>query len=269
MLIAQLSDTHISAPGTRAYGIAPMAENLSCCVEHLNQLDPKPDLVLVTGDISQDGLQEELEHAASLLDDLNMPYYVIPGNHDDRMALWATFGGQACPSRSGGFINYVVEEYDIRLIALDSTVPGASGGEICEARAAWLEARLAEEPVKPTLIFMHHPPVRCGVIETDVDGFEGADRLAGLIEKYNNIEEIICGHIHLPAHTRWRGTVVSTAPSIGMQLVLDLNLQRDEFTLVEPAYLLHYWTEAKNLITYSLKIRPGDGPHPFIEQTNL
>lgn len=268
MLIAQISDTHITAPRTQAYGIAPMAENLSRCVDHINQIVPTPDLVLVTGDISQEGLPEEFEHAASLLDELNMPYYVIPGNHDDRVGLWATFGGQACPSREGGFINYVIEGYELRLIALDSTVPGAPGGEICEARAAWLGAKLAEEPEKPTLIFMHHPPVKCGVIETDIDGFEGAGRLAGIIGQYNNIEKILCGHIHLPAHTRWSGTVVSTAPSIGMQLVLDLQLKRDQFTLVKPAYLLHHWAGDKNLITFCLNVDSGEGPYSFVDQTN-
>lgn len=267
MLIAQISDTHITGPGTRAYGIAPMAENLMRCVEHLNQLVPQPDLVLLTGDISQDGLAEEFEHAASLLDDLSMPYYVIPGNHDDRVGLWATFGGQACPSRAGGFINYVIDDHEMRLIALDSTAPGKSGGEICEARAAWLDKTLSADPAKPTLIFMHHPPLKFGVIETDIDGFEGADRLAGVVEKYSNIENILCGHIHLPAHTRWKGTVVSTAPSIGMQLVLDLQLKRDEFTLVDPAFLLHHWTGDKSLITFYFDVDPGDGPFPFVDRS--
>jgi Icc protein len=267
MLIAQISDTHITAPGTRAYGIVPVADNLARCVEHINQLVPLPHLALITGDITQDGLAEEFEHAASLLDNLSMPYYVIPGNHDDRVGLWSVFGGQACPSRAGGFINYVIEDYDMRMIALDSTVPGAPGGEICEARATWLEKTLSENPTKPTLIFMHHPPLKCGVIETDIDGFEGADRLAGVIKKYSNIERILCGHIHLPAHAGWNGTVVSTAPSTGMRLVLDLQLERNEFTLVDPAFLLHHWTEDKNLITYYSSVDQGDGPFPFVDQT--
>ena len=217
MLIAQLSDTHIAGWGKKAYDIAPTAENLARCVEHINQLKPEPDIVLVTGDITSKGRADEVERSASLFSKLRCPYYVIPGNHDDREALWSAFGGRACPSRSDGFLSYVIEGYDVRLIALDSTIPGEPGGKICEKRASWLDMRLSEAQHQPTVIFMHHPPIKCGVIETDVDGFIGADRLGNVVARYSNIERVICGHIHLLAHARWCGTVVSTAPSMGMQ----------------------------------------------------
>ncbi|MEE9447331.1 MAG: phosphodiesterase [Arenicellales bacterium] len=253
MLIAQISDTHITAPNTLAYGVAPMAENLKRCVAHINQLKPRPDVVLVTGDISQSGLAIELEYAASILAELCMPYYVIPGNHDDRAALWRVFGGQSCPDRAAGYINYVVDDYDIRLIALDSTVLGEPGGEICEARADWLDQCLAQAPTKPTLIFMHHPPIKFGVIETDIDGFVGADLLTKVVKKYQNIEKITCGHIHLASNARWLNTVVSTAPSMGMQLVLDLTLSREAFTLATPAFQLHLWRD-QQLITHTVQV---------------
>lgn len=264
MLIAQISDTHIAGWGKKAYGIAPTAENLARCVDHINQFDPQPDLVLVTGDITYTGLAEEAERAASLLSKLRYPFYIIPGNHDDRSVLWTAFGGHACPSTVQGFMNYVIEGYDVRLIAMDSIVPGAPGGEICETRAAWLDERLSEAKEHPTVIFIHHPPVKCGVLETDVDGFVGADRLGRVIEKYSNIERVICGHIHREAHVRWRGTVVSTAPSMGMQLVLDLTLERpSEFVSEAPGYQLHNWTREKNLITYTVYVRETDSPYLF------
>lgn len=264
MLIAQLSDTHITEPGKKAYGVVATAENLASCVDHVNQLDPAPDLVLVSGDITATGLQQEAEHAASLLAKLYYPYYIIPGNHDDRSALWSAFGGHACPTRQGEFFNYIIDGYDIRLIALDSTLPGAPGGEICETRADWLDRQLAEAKAQPTIIFMHHPPLNIGVLETDEDGFAGADRLGAVIEKYTNIERIICGHVHLLAHARWRGTLVSTAPSMGLQLVLDLTLKLPSRFFPEwPGYLLHYWTPEKNLITHSVVVRKGIDPYPF------
>ncbi|MCD6582291.1 MAG: phosphodiesterase, partial [Desulfuromusa sp.] len=211
MLIAHISDLHIAGWGKKAYGIAPTAESLACCVDHINQLKPEPDLVLVTGDITYSGLLEEVERAASLLGELRYPFYVIPGNHDDLSTLWSVFGGQACPVMDQGFINYVIEGYPIRFIGIDSTVPGEPGGEICDVRAAWLDERLSEVKEQPTIIFTHHPPVKCGVLETDEDGFIGADLLGAVVEKYPNIERILCGHIHLTTHVRWRGTVVSTA----------------------------------------------------------
>lgn len=266
MLIAQISDTHIAGWGERAYGIAPTAENLARCVDHINRFDPKPDLVLVTGDITNRGLPEEVERAASLLSKLRCPFYIIPGNHDDRSGLWSVFGGHACPSRAQGFMNYVIEGYDVRLIGMDSTIPGAPGGEICETRALWLDERLSEAKEQPTVIFMHHPPLKCGVSETDVDGFVGADLLGDVFEKYTNIERVICGHIHLQAHVRWRGTVVSTAPSMGMQRVLDLTLERpSEFVLEAPGYQLHYWSPERNLVTHTIYLGEIDGPYLFEE----
>ena len=267
MLIAQISDSHIAGPGKMTFGIAPMAENLALCISHINHLDPTPDLVLVTGDIANDGLLEETERAASILEKLRIPYYVIPGNHDDRSHLWTVFGGKACPQRFEGFINYVIEGHDLRLIAIDSTVPGAPRGEICEARAAWLEARLSEKKDQPAIIFMHHPPVKFGVAETDIDGFVGAQRLGGIVENYPSIERVMCGHIHLPAHARWRGTLVSTAPSMGMQLALDLTIKRPSaFVLEAPGYQLHNWSSDKVLVTHTVYVRGNEGPYPFEER---
>lgn len=267
MLIAQISDVHIAGPGMKTFGVAPMAENLLRCVEHINQQDPKPDVVLVTGDITNEGLLEETKRAANIFDKLSPPYYVLPGNHDDPSHIWSVFGGRACPERHEGFFNYVIEGHKLRLIALDSTIPAAPGGEICETRAAWLEARLSEAGDQPAIIFMHHPPVKCGVAESDLDGFIGADRLGGIVEKYPNIERLICGHIHLPAFVRWRGSVVSTAPSMGMQLVLDLTLRHgSSFTIEAPGYQLHHWSGDQALVTHTVYVRSSDGPYPFEER---
>ncbi len=266
MLIAQISDTHVPGWGKKTYGIAPMAENLALCVDHINRCNPQPDVVLVTGDITNSGAIEEAEQAASLLGRLQCPFYIIPGNHDDQSSLGAAFSDQAYPSGYQGFSNYVIEDFDVRLIAMDSTVPGEPGGKICEARAKWLDGCLSEAKKRPTVIFMHHPPVKCGVLETDIDGFVGADLLGNVVEKYTNIEGIICGHIHLPTHARWRGTVVSTAPSTGMQLGLDLTLKRpSEFILEAPGYQLHFWTPQEDLVTHTVYVREVDGPYFFEE----
>ena len=264
MLIAHISDPHVAGWGKKAYNIAPTAENLARCVDHINRLNPQPELVLITGDITSGGLPEEAERAAAVLKKLRFPFYLVPGNHDNRSDLWTVFGGGACPSKTGKFINYVIEGYDIRLIGLDSTVPGAPGGKICKARADWLDARLAESEKRPTVIFLHHPPVRCGVLETDEDGFEGVNIFGDIIEKYVNIERVLCGHIHLEAHAAWRGTVVSAAPSTGMQLVLDLTMTQPSASVLEaPGYQLHYWTPEKNLVSHTIYVRKVDGPYLF------
>ena len=267
MLIAQISDTHIAGWGKKTYGCAPMAENLECCVAAINRLKPLPNVVVVTGDISKDGLKEEFERAATILNKLTMPFYVIPGNHDDRSLLWSIFGSRACPAPSGDFINYIIDDYEVRLIGLDSTISDQPGGEISSCQVEWLDKHLAEAQDKPTVLFMHHPPVKFAVLETDVDGFGGAERLGEIIEKYPHIERLLCGHIHLPADVRWHGTVVSTAPSPGMKLVLDLTMTREsEFVLDAPSYQLHYWTPQKNLISHTVYLRDDNGPYLFEEQ---
>ncbi|MCP3868868.1 MAG: phosphodiesterase, partial [Gammaproteobacteria bacterium] len=253
MLIAQISDTHVASAGQKTFGIAPMAENLTRCVAHINALEPTPDLVLVTGDIANLGLAEELERAALILKSLHVPYYVIPGNHDSRESLRAAFDEKRCPSQSDKFIQYVVEDHPIRLIAIDTVHPGQPGGQFCAERAQWLDQRLAENRSQPTVIFMHHPPLKLGVLETDEDGFEGAEHLTKIIDKYTHIKRILSGHVHLITHTPWHGTFFSTAPSIGMTLKLDLTLQLPSaFHLDQPSYQLHYWTPEQNLVTFTV-----------------
>lgn len=270
MLIAQISDTHITLPLKKTYGIADTAKNLTDCVKYINTLEPKADIVLLTGDISNSGQYEELIHAKSILDKLEAPYFVIPGNHDNRNDVWAVFNGKACPSRSDGFINYVINKGDIKFIALDSVIEGKPGAEICQTRANWLDEQLNKKPAQPTIIFMHHPPVKCNILETDQDGFIGADLLGDIVGKHKNIKAIFCGHIHIQAHINWRNTVVSVAPSTNMRLMLDLTMRKEsQFYLDYPAFQLHYWSDDKNLISYPILIRNNQASYPFYNNTNI
>lgn len=264
MLIAHISDLHVTAARKKAYDQVPTAENLARCVEHINQLQPAVDVVLVTGDITFSSLYEEAQCAAGLLETLNAPFYIIPGNHDERAVLRSAFAERGCPAEAGEFINYAVDGFPLSFIALDTTVPGAPGGEVCTERAVWLEKQLEKTAGKPTIVFMHHPPVKCGVLETDEDGFVGADLLGEVIEKYPNIERILCGHIHLTTHIRWRGTVISTAASMGLQLMLDLTLtQPSSFYKDAPSFQLHYWSPDQQLISHTVSLHKSEGPYCF------
>ncbi len=264
MLIVQISDLHISSPNTDTYGHAPMADKLQQCVDHINQFNPKPDVVLVSGDICDSGALDQTTRAAEILNQLTIPYYVIAGNHDLRQTMFETFGGEHCPARDDQFLQYVIDGFDVRMIGLDSVIPGKSGGEMCDDRVQWLDEQLALEPEKPTVLFLHHPPFKFSVPETDEDGFLGSDAFGDVVEKYSNIKRVMCGHIHLLTHASWRGTIVSTAPSMGMQLDLDLSMTKPSgFVLTDPAYLVHHWTPQKNLITHTITVRDYDGPFPF------
>jgi 3',5'-cyclic AMP phosphodiesterase CpdA len=264
MLIAQISDLHLAPPGEKTLGRVPMDENLKAVVAHINAQTPRPDVVIVSGDITDQGDLASAQYARSLLDVLAMPYYVVPGNHDARATLLEAFAPEHCRADLPGFITYAVEAHDIRLIALDSSIAHAPGGELCPARLDWLARTLAEQPDKPSLIFLHHPPLKCGVLESDADGFIGAEAFARLVRRHENILRITCGHIHLITCAGWSGTSLSTCPSIGMRLRLDLTQTKESAFLADaPAYQLHLYTYEGNLITHTQALDEPGGPYPF------
>ncbi len=267
MLIAHLSDLHVAAPGRKAYGKVPTGDLLARCVKHINELIPQPDLVLITGDITFDTQAEEITLAGRILADLHMPWYVVPGNHDDPETLkvlqqgW----GRAPVVREGssGF-DYFLSGYRISLFGIDSSTPDSPGGKVSTAQMQWLHNCLVEIMDKPAIIFLHHPPVRCGVLETDMDGFEGADLLGEVVERFPNIIRVLCGHIHLASHVNWLGTVVSAAPSMGLGLFLDLTMKHSsKFVVEDPGYYLHYYTPSGDLVTHTMYVGEIDGPYPF------
>src|SRR5258708_7594359 len=166
MLIAQISDMHVKAEGELLYGRIDTAGFLERAAAHVMALDPRPDVVLATGDLVEGGKPEEYALLRRLLAPLAMPVYLIPGNHDGRDALRAAFLDHAYLPQSG-FLQYTLEGLPVRLIALDTLVPGKTHGELCAERLDWLEARLGEGD-RPTILFMHHPPFDCGIA-----GFDG------------------------------------------------------------------------------------------------
>jgi Icc protein len=139
----------------------------------------------------------------------------------------------------------------IRLIALDTLLPGAEGGLVDRERIAWLDARLAEAPSKPTLIFMHHPPFKTGITYMDSIGLDNADALADVVRRHPQVERVVCGHLHRSIQSRWAGTVASTAPSTAHQIALDV---REDaalgWTLEPPGYALHLWRPDVGLVSH-------------------
>ncbi len=263
MLIAHISDSHVAEYGKKAYGLVPTSEYFEKCIHHMNSLDPKIDLIVITGDICGNPTIGENKRAADLLSTLKIPYYIVPGNHDKRSYLLEYFP-QACPTELDGFIQYTIENYDLRIIALDSITEGKSGGALCKTRLDWLDRKLAEQPKRPTMLMLHHPPIKYGVHETDTDGFVGAKEFGDIVEKYSNITRVLCGHVHMSCHAGWRNTTISTTASVGMQLVLDLTLKKDSaFSIQPPSYQLHYQNSDGEIISIVVPVSGIDTPGPF------
>lgn len=268
MLIAQITDTHIKSPGRLSYGKVDTCLYLWQCVNHINALLPRPDVVLVTGDITDFGRQEEYVQAGLLFEQLAMPYFLIPGNHDLSDEMRVEFNDHSyMPSH--GFIQYVIEDFPIRMIGLDTTVSGQSYGLMCKERLNWLEKQLMSQPNKPTLLFMHHPPFKTGIEHMDVQNCRNADALGRLVEHHPQIKYVLCGHVHRQIEVAWHGTLCAIGPSPAHAVALDLSPKGDSAFRLEPrAIKLLYWN-GTDLIGHLSFIGGYEGPYPFFDNDGL
>jgi 3',5'-cyclic AMP phosphodiesterase CpdA len=264
MLLAQISDLHVVAKGKRLYGRVDTPAFLARAVAHLNALDPHPDFVWITGDLVDQGSTAEYAHLRDLLSALHIPWAVLPGNHDDRANLRSAFDREVHPSQNGEFLQYVIEDYPLRLIALDTLIPGESGGRLCPARLQWLGDRLEERPDRPTVVAMHHPPFLTGLAEMDTINCDNSAALGAIVAEQPQIERIICGHVHRPMVIRWNGTVVTTAPATAHQVALNLLDGTPTAWIMEPpACHLHYWREDSGLVTHQSYIGDYGAATPY------
>jgi len=264
MLIAQITDLHILPEGQLAFGHVDTAACLARAVAGLGKLDPRPDLVVATGDLVHAGSAAEYAHLRRLLAPLDLPLFLLPGNHDSRTALPVAFPDHAYLPRDGGFLQYCVEDWPLRLIALDTIIPGEDGGRLCEQRLAWLAARLAEQPERPTLIMMHHPPFATGIEHMDGMALEAPERFAAIVASHGKVARVICGHVHRSIQSAFAGTIASIAPSTAHQVMLDLTPDGEaRFTREPPGFHLHLWREETGLVTHTAFSGEFPGPYPF------
>ncbi len=263
MLIAQISDLHIQSEGQNKDLINP-ERHLAQCVEALNALSPRPDLVVVTGDLTESGTKEEYLILKPLLDALQIPYLVIPGNHDSVENLRAVFQDHSYLNTGTPFIQYTVESWPLRIVALDTTVPMCGHGELCADRLKWLADTLAQQADRPTIVLMHHPPFETGIKLMDELGLlQGREAFAEIISAYRNIERVLCGHLHRTIVCRVGNTVASTCPGTAHQIVLNLGKPPELlFNFEPPGYHLHYYG-ASGLVTHHAVIGDFPGPYPF------
>lgn len=217
MIIAQISDTHIALD-------TPDADrrrgDFERTVADINALDPQPDVVFHTGDIVHNGRADEYAVAMAILAGLKAPVYVIPGNKDDRVNLHAAFAGAGYLSPDPGFIDYVVEDFPVRLIALDTLVPTSNKGDFSGGRIANLARWLDEETAKPIAVFCHHPPfaVPVGPVAINFVDAETMEEFAGTLQRSNRVAGIFSGHVHRAAKGQVGKIPVVVVPCIATTL---------------------------------------------------
>ena len=263
-LLAQISDLHIRGHGELSYKVVDTAAMLRACVEDLLTLEQPPDAVAITGDLTDYGRPEEYAELRELLAPLTMPVYVIPGNHDERSALRRAFDDHAYLRQSPQFVQYVIDEHPLRIVGLDTVIPGASDGELCAERLDWLERTLAQAPERATVVLMHHPPFITYIGHMDAFRLRDPEPLAAVIRRHPQVAAILCGHLHRPIEVRFAGTIASTAPSSAHQIVLDLAADSaPRFVMEPPAYRVHAYTPEAGLVSHTAFVGRYAGPYSF------
>ena len=253
MRIAQLSDTHLLTAEDIEPAASLRAECLRLAVEDINR--QQPDAVIFTGDTVQHGQPEEYARLRELVAPLEAPLYITPGNRDDKEALRLAFDAHAHFPEGGEFLHYAIEKHELRLVALDSTLSGERKGRFCEARQAWLREVLDEQPERPTLLFIHHPPFDVG--DHYIGGYlhaEEAAALASIVSGHSNVVALICGHVHWPVQCEWADTQARVMPSVAVDLRKGIDETEAEG---RPAYWLHRYSAETGLVS-ELQFTQGD-----------
>ncbi len=245
MLVAQLTDTHVVADPSLHELYVDNNERLRAAVASLNGEDPRPDLVLLTGDLTNTGSDDEYEVLAELIGTLELPVLAVPGNHDTRDGIrrifphlsWADADHASCVT------DLDVGNDSMRFIGLDSTLPGLPGAEFDAERERWLVDAIDGAPGRVALA-LHHPPFATGIQWMDSNGFIGLDRLEHVLREHP-VERILSGHIHRSMTATVAGIPAVTCPSTIHHVDLDLATDAPVSLIVDPpAYALHLITES-------------------------
>jgi 3',5'-cyclic AMP phosphodiesterase CpdA len=265
-LLAQVSDMHIKAGGQLSYRVVDTESSLARCVAQLLKIPQRPDAVLFTGDLTDFGRPDEYENLRRLLAPLPMPVFLMPGNHDERDNLRAAFPAHAYLRQRAGPVDYAIEDFPLRIVALDSTIPGESGGEVRESQLAWLDETLRAAPTKPTLLALHHPPFATGIGHMDRMGLASPGALEAVVARHPQVERVVSGHLHRNIVARFGGTIACTVPSPSHQVALDLaDGAESRFVMEPPGFQLHLCREGAGLVTHTAAIGDFAGPYPFYE----
>jgi 3',5'-cyclic AMP phosphodiesterase CpdA len=265
MLICQLTDLHVRPAGQAANRVVETNIFTERAFRAVARFNPRPDVVVITGDLTESGQDAEYANVAHMLRKwLPMPVFVIPGNHDRRAPFREKLGHLPGVTADPHYVQYAVENYPVRLVMLDTLVAGAAHGELDAEQLEFLDRTLAAVPDKPTIVAMHHPPFVCGIAHMDRISLRNASAFADVIAAHRQVDRIICGHHHRPVVTRVAHAVTSIAPSVAHQVELSLNPHdTGAFIFEPPAFHLHRWTPADGVVSHTAYVDDFPGPYPF------
>jgi 3',5'-cyclic-AMP phosphodiesterase len=193
-LLAQISDVHLTGRGLLMPGVAPR-DNLVSGLRLLEASGITPDVFLLTGDLADagegacyDDLAELLAEAASRS---GASVIYVPGNHDER----DTFRRHLLGGSGDGPINQTHWRGGLRIIALDSSIPGQSHGALDDQTLGYLQTEIAEAAHDGTVLALHHPPIPSPIQPTAQIALRDPERLGDAIAG-SDVRIVVCGHNH-------------------------------------------------------------------------
>lgn len=241
MLLVQLTDTHIETPGKLLYGKVDTARHLQESVQEINAMQPQPDLVMVTGDLVEVPNEASYDHFARLIEPLQAPVYLLPGNHDDPQVMLEMFGDTPMFPAVHATIQYAIDDFPVRILALNSHFQGSELPDFGAHRLHWLQQTLADAD-QPTLLAIHHPPMKTGIGFIDMVGATWYAGITRLVQQHPQVQLVICGHGHSDLVGRIGTVPVYMAGSTAHQLIAArVRDQAPAFDDRRAPPVLHHW----------------------------
>ena len=254
MVVAQITDMHVKRRGFvlphMPHVIGPLRRALAAIVS----LREQPACVIATGDLTEHGQREEYERLRDILAEVDVPVYLLPGNHDRRAEMRAVFTDAEYLHGQGKAVLFTIESERLRLVALDTSEAPRQGGYLDDRRLRWLDERLGERRDTPTILAMHHPPFKTGLFYFDDQPFAGVDLLGEIVRRHPQVRRIICGHVHQVIERNWNGALAVSSPSTAPSLVVRPNSRG--VSLEPGGFLLHRIDDRGVLRTHLVRTPP-------------
>ena len=262
--IIQISDPHIVAKGKLAYGQVDTCLALTQCVTQINKILPEigpVDMIIVTGDLTDFGTSDEYSLFRELIEELNIPYRAIPGNHDDKSVMQKCFADADWMPKTGP-INWQIDFEDLKVIGLDTSIIGKAHGNLETDSLNFLRSSLNSAKGKPVIVASHHPPIITGIEKMDIQNLRDSDELKEILSTYQGELKLICGHIHRNIVTQFGNVICQIAPGVSHAVTIDLRKGSPNCLTKEPgSFLLHEIRDG--ILTHQILVDDYDGPYLF------
>ncbi len=212
LTVAQISDLHLFADERQDLLGWNTLESLDVTLQQLVQ--HAPDLILLTGDLSQDETEGAYRQVVQRFSPLGIPTYWLPGNHDHVPTMQKVLDSPPI------YADKSINQGGWKFLLLNSNVPGQVYGALSPGDLAWLETELSETPrSQPTLIAMHHPPFWVGSPWLDKSGLQNTRAFFDIIDQYPQVELVLFGHIHQEFECMRRDVSYFSTPSTCIQFM--------------------------------------------------